>query len=156
VRIGDTGRAEELASDVFVRALEKIDSFQWRGVPIEAWLFRIAYNITVDSLRKTSRRKVAPLEDAGELASNDNPEYEAIRSIEHQEMLQALDSLTPAQREVVSLRFFGGLTSREVAEVVNRTNGAVRELQSSALRALRRTLNPNKPEAVEAEEQRQA
>ena len=64
VRIGNTGHAEELAGDVFVRALERIDAFQWRDVPMQAWLFRIAHNLVVDYLRKNSRRKATTLDES--------------------------------------------------------------------------------------------
>ena len=56
VRIGNQNDAEELAGDVFVRATEHIGSFQWRGVPVQAWLYRIAHNLVVDHLRRNSRR----------------------------------------------------------------------------------------------------
>ena len=151
VRIGRRDQAEELAADVFVRALERIHTFTWRGIPIQAWLFRIAHNLTVDYLRRNSHRKTSPLEEASYIASSDNTEGEALKTFQREELLQAMDSLTTAQREVVTLRFFAGLTSAEVAQVVKRTNGAVRELQSSALKTLRRILNPSRMASLEVE-----
>ncbi len=68
VRIGSKDYAEELAADVFVRALERIDTFQWRGVPMQAWLFRIAHNLAVDHLRRNSRRPTTVLDDALNIA----------------------------------------------------------------------------------------
>ena len=47
-RISNMSEAEELASDVFVKALEHIDGFKNKGIPIEAWLYKIAHNITID------------------------------------------------------------------------------------------------------------
>ena len=69
VRVGNRADAEELASDVFVRAVENIGSFQWRGVPLQAWLYRIAHNVAVDHLRRSSRRKSGPLDEATAVAS---------------------------------------------------------------------------------------
>ena len=152
VRIGNPEHAEELAADVFVRALERIDTFQWRGIPMQAWLFRIAHNLAVDYLRRSSRRKTLPLDEAASVATADDPETETVQILQREELLEAMDSLTPAQREVVSLRFFGGLTSAEVAQIVKRTNGAVRELQSSALKALRRILGAKRSGSLEIEE----
>ncbi len=139
-RTGNSGHAEELAADVFVRALERIGSFEWRGIPMAAWLFRIAHNLTVDYLRRAARRKSLPLDEANSITADDDPEREVLQTFQREELLQAMDSLTTAQREVVALRFFGGLTSAEVAKVMKRSNGAVRELQSSALKSLRRIL----------------
>lgn len=152
VRTGDPGHAEELAADVFVRALERLDSFHWRGIPMEAWLFRIAHNLTVDYLRRSARRKSLPLDEASSIAAADDTEREALQTLQREELLQAMDSLTPAQREVVALRFFGGLTSAEVAQVMKRSNGAVRELQSSALKSLRRILGTSHAKPLEVEE----
>ncbi len=151
VRIGNAGHAEELAGDVFVRALERIDSFQWRGVPMQAWLFRIARNLVVDYLRKNSRRKTAALDEALDIASADSPENETLLTLQREEIMAAMDSLTPAQREVVALRFFGQLTSKEVANVVKRSHGAVRELQSSGLKTLRKILNAQPAPCIEVE-----
>ena len=150
VRTGSRDLAEDLAADVFTRALERIDTFQWRGIPMQAWLFRIAHNLVVDYLRKHTRRKLAPLEAAAEVASSDSPEKDVLLTFERQELLEAMERLTPAQREVVSLRFFADLSCEETAQVVKRSNGAVRELQSSALKSLRRVLVIKHGNAVQA------
>ncbi len=139
---------------MFVRALERIDTFTWRGIPIQAWLFRIAHNLVVDYLRRSSRRKTTDLQEAQEIASTDDPEQEVLRTLQKEEVLLAMGSLTPAQREVVALRFFGGLSSAEVAEIMKRNNGAVRELQSTALKALRRIMSAVPATNVEVEGQR--
>lgn len=137
VRIGNQNDAEELAGDVFVRATEHIGSFQWRGVPVQAWLYRIAHNLVVDHLRRNSRRKTAPLDEALHIADSHNPEGEVMHALDREELLEALGQLTEAQRETIALRFFGGMTSAEAAVIMNRSNGAVRELQSSGLKRLR-------------------
>ena len=151
VRIGNTGHAEELAGDVFVKALERIDTFKWRGVPMQAWLFRIAHNLVVDYLRKNSRRKSTSLDEALDIASSDSPENETLLNIQREEIVAAMEHLTPAQREVVTLRFFGELTSKEVADVVKRSHGAVRELQSSAMKTLRKMLSVQPAPSIEVE-----
>ena len=121
---------------MFVRAVENIGSFQWRGVPLQAWLYRIAHNVALDHLR----RKSAPLDEATSVASPHNPEQEVFLGMEREELLKAMDGLTDAQRETIALRFFGGLTSAETGAVLNRNSGAVREMQSSALKRLRTIL----------------
>ena len=158
VRTGSRDLAEDLASEVFLRAVEKIDTFQWRGVPIQAWLFRIAHNLAVDHLRSNSHRKSSPLEDADFVAATDNPEAEVLQTLQREELMKVMETLTPGQREIVSLRFFGGLTSTEAAAVMKRSSGAVRELQSSALKAMRRVMDSKNQGSVEvsleAEERR--
>ncbi len=137
VRVGNQADAEELASDVFVRAVEHIGSFQWRGVPLQAWLYRIAHNVAVDHLRRSSRRKSVPLDEATAVTSPHDPAQEVFLGMEREELLKAMEGLTDAQRETITLRFFGGLTSAETGAVMNRNSGAVREMQSSALKRLR-------------------
>src|SRR3989304_8582699 len=55
VHIGDRCDAEDLAGDVFLKALKSLDSYEERGVPMQAWLFRIAHNLVVDYLRKKTK-----------------------------------------------------------------------------------------------------
>ena len=121
---------------------------------MQAWLFRIAHNLVVDHLRSNSRRKISPLEDADFVAATDNPEAQVLQTLQREELMKVMETLTTAQREVVSLRFFGGLTSTETASVMKRSNGAVREMQSSALKAMRLVMGPRSQESVELEERR--
>lgn len=140
LRIGNWDSAQELAGDVFLRAVESLDTFQWRGIPMQAWLFRIAHNLLVDHLRKHSKRSNLPLEEAFGLSSSSNPQHEVETKLQMEEVLKAMDSLSPAQREVVTLRLLGGLSAAEAGQLMGRTSGAVRELQRTALQALRKAL----------------
>ena len=73
LRIGDRDQAEDLASEVFVRALDKADSFKPGEKPIQAWLFRIAHNLLVDHLRKKSRTGTSiPLDEISEIPVEDD------------------------------------------------------------------------------------
>jgi len=139
VRMGDRTEAEDLAGEVFLKALESLDSYQERGVPMQAWLFRIAHNLVVDYHRRTSRQRTVPI-DTIELTAEGDPAAMAETSIEFARVEQALHQLTPAQRQVIELRFFGGLTSEEAGQVLNKKSGAVREMQSAAIKQLRRLL----------------
>ena len=78
--------------------------------------------------------------DTIELAAEEDPAAIAETSIEFARVEQALHQLTPAQRQVIELRFFGGLTSEEAGQVLNKSSGAVREMQSAAIKQLRRLL----------------
>jgi len=140
LRVGDKTEAEDLAGQVFLKALESISSFKWRGVPVSAWLFRIAHNQVID-YRRTSKAKLhSPLEES--LVSDDtDPVLEAERNLDIHQVVQAVGHLTQAQRDVIELRFAGGLSTAEVANVLGRSQGAVKVLQHSALVALRKRLS---------------
>ncbi len=138
VRIGHISDAEDLASDVFVRALRSADSYKPSGAPMEAWLIRIAHNIVVDYLRKKGRRPSnQPLEEGSELPGNSNP----TESVEKEEELKVLHKkmgqLSEAQRQVLSLRFGAEMTSEQIAQVLGKNAGAIREMQSAAIKKLR-------------------
>ncbi len=135
-RTGDRMLSEDLASDVFVRALKSVDSYKERGLPIEAWLFKIAHNLVIDYYRKKGRE--AHLES--EPASGDDVEEITERDMEIDRITKAMEKLTPAQREVIGLRIFSELSSVEAGKIMGKTPGAVRELQSQALKTLRQIL----------------
>jgi RNA polymerase sigma-70 factor (ECF subfamily) len=140
LRVGDKTEAEDLAEQVFLKALESISSFKWRGVPVSAWLFRIAHNQIID-YRRTSKAKLhLPLDES--LVSNDaDPVLEAERNLDINQVVQAVGQLTQAQRDVIELRFAGELSTAEVAKVLGKSQGAVKVMQHSALAALRRRLS---------------
>jgi RNA polymerase sigma-70 factor, ECF subfamily len=143
VRIGDRSEAEDLASDVFLRALESLKKYQERGIPMQAWLYRIAHNLVVDHLRRVTKYKFSPIEEV-EVRDETDPVSTAEINIEMDRVKAAMQNLTEAQREVVQLRFFSGMTSQEVGLILNESDGAVRETQRTALVKLRHLLGSNR------------
>ena len=140
VRLGDKTEAEDLTEQVFLKALESISSFKWRGAPVSAWLFRIAHNQVIDYRRTSKSKKSLPLDES--LVSNDiDPEAAAEVNINISRLVQAVGQLTRAQRDVIELRFAGGLSTAEVAKILGKREGAVKALQHSALAALRKRLS---------------
>jgi RNA polymerase sigma-70 factor (ECF subfamily) len=140
VHIGDRPDAEDLAGDVFLKALQSLGSYEERGIPMQAWLFRIAHNMVVDYLRKKTKVKSVPI-DSVTLPATDDPTRLAEHNIEMARVSQAMQQLTPDQRAVVGLRFFAGLSSKEVGDLLQKSDGAVREMQRAGLEKLRRLLN---------------
>ena len=139
LRIGDQTEAEDMTQQVFLNALQSISSFKWKGIPFSAWLFRIAHNLVVDFIRKEKRKPTIPLEES--LAVSDsNPQLEAERRLDIEQLVSVTKRLTDAQREVISLRFAGGLSVAEVAKAMGKSQGAVKALQHSAIVALRKAL----------------
>jgi len=136
VRINNKEEAEDIAGEVFLKALESLKSYRDQGVPMQGWLFRIAHNLTVDYLRKMDKRRTVPV-DSVVLQGNDNPANTAEEKIDFERASEAMKQLTTEQREVINLRFFGGLTSKEVGGVLGKSDGAVREMQRAAIEKLR-------------------
>jgi RNA polymerase sigma-70 factor (ECF subfamily) len=147
LRIGDKMEAEDVTQQVFLKALQSISSFKWKGVPFAAWLFRIAHNQVVDYLRKKGKRTAVPLDES--LVSGDsNPQQMAERSLDIEQLILATGRLTEAQREVISLRFAGGLPIAQVAKIMGKSQGAVKALQHSAIVTLRKVLMVGDNEAI--------
>jgi RNA polymerase sigma-70 factor (ECF subfamily) len=139
IRIGDKMEAEDITQQVFLNAIKAISSFKWKGVPFSAWLFRIAHNQAVDYLRKSKKRASVPLEESL-IASDSDPQGIFERKLNIERLISATKQLTPAQQEVISLRFAGEMSVAQVAKVMGRSEGAVKALQHSAVVALRKTL----------------
>jgi RNA polymerase sigma-70 factor, ECF subfamily len=139
-RVGDPAIAEDLVSDVYVRMLESLPSYEERGVPFEAWLYRIAHGRVVDYYRRQKVRNYVPLDD--QLAGDDaeDPEQRAAANDDATRAWQAMNQLTPDQQQVLSLRFLAEYSSAEVAVALEKTEGSVKALQHRALATLRRLL----------------
>ncbi len=139
VRIRNRTEAEDIASEVFLKALHSLESYKQQGVPMQAWLFRIAHNLVVDHFRKMAKKKTIPI-DSVQIESVLDPVRTAEMNIELARVNKAMEQLTPAQREVIRLRFFGGFTSKEVGQILNKGDGAIREMQRAATQSLRNLL----------------
>lgn len=139
-RVGDQLTAEDLTAEVFERMVRRLPRFQPRGAPFEAWLFRIARNLSVDYFRKMSKRQHTVL-DERITANAESPERAASRSLASDQLLAALDTLTNAQREVIILRFLAEMPIAQVARVMGTTENAIKGLQRRGLVALRDVLS---------------
>ncbi len=142
VHIGNRTDAEDIAGEVFLKALESLGSYEERGIPMQTWLFKIAHNLVVDYLRKMSKRKTVDI-DSVTIESDKDPEAITETNIEIERVKEAMEQLTREQREVLSLRFFGELASKETASIMGKSDGAVREMQRAATEKLRTLLAPD-------------
>ena len=139
LKIGDKVEAEDVTQQVFLNALQSISSFKWKGIPFSAWLFRIAHNQVIDYLRKKAKYITAPIDES--LVSSDaDPQSVAERESDIEQLVLATQWLSEVQREVIALRFAGELSVAEVAKVMGKSQGSVKALQHSAIRALRKLL----------------
>ena len=128
-RVGDRHCAEDLTAEIFSEALAGIGKFEWRGVPFVAWLLRIASRAIADHWKRTGRECGAPSVEAGQPAPDE---------IERNAMLfQLVDRLPEAQFRVIHLRFVEQKSIREIAQELDRSEGAIKQLQLRAIENLR-------------------
>ncbi len=141
LRIGGKEEAEDVTQRVFLNALKAIPHFKPQGRPFSSWLYRIAHNQVVDHLRKKGKQPTTlPDESLVRDDHENNPELTVERQFDIEQLLMATRRLTKNQREVVSLRFAGELSTAEVDKIMGKSQGAVKALQHSAIVALRKAL----------------
>ncbi len=135
-RVSEEQTAEDLTSHIFLKAWDNLSSYQFRGLPFRAWLFRIARNSVIDYYR--TFKETTPLEPNAvtepDLAAEVDSKVE--RQLQAEEIRLALRQLTEDQRQVLTLRFIEGLSTGEVAKILGKRQGAIRALQMRGLQAL--------------------
>jgi len=140
-QLSDHHDAEDATERTFLAALRALPTFRDEGATFRAWLFRIAHNTIANALRSRSRRRTEPLPENLERAAPDaDPARLVADAEEYRRVLRAVAELPDDRRQVVLLRFVDGLTSREIGQVMDRSEGAARVLLHRALRDLAETL----------------
>ncbi len=137
-RIGSSYDAEDLTERVFMRALRHIGSYNNRGVPFSAWLYRIAHNLVANWYRDNSRRKEIPLDD-GVLTTHQSsyPEHEVQQAEERERLLHVIRKLPSDRQQLVILKFVDHLSNAEIGQIMGRTEGAVKSLYHRTLLTIR-------------------
>lgn len=131
--------AEDVTTEIFLRVIDKLHSFRWKGVPFGAWLFRIAHNEVVSFVRRQKTRPgIVNMGDDIPDVIGDSDHAEAVeRQSDLEEIRKAAERLPEAQRQVISLRFGAGLSVAETAQALAKTENTVKVLQHKAVARLR-------------------
>lgn len=139
-RVGRGELAEELTAQTFLAALQSFSAYRGTGTRL-AWLIGIARRKAADEYRR--RRRERPLDEASTLASSDadSPDRIVLGRLAGERVLALLQRSTPDRREAVSMRLFAGLTARETAALMGKSEAAVKMLVHRALRELQAGLS---------------
>jgi RNA polymerase sigma-70 factor (ECF subfamily) len=143
-RVSDLQEAEDLTSEIIERALTHLDSYDEHKGALSTWLFTIAHNTFVNYIKRQQRASQYQV-DLGEgledlATSEPSPEQAAVRKEETARLLAGVRTLAPRQQEILSMRFAGRLTNREIAKVLRMNERTVSVTILRALRTLRRKL----------------
>src|SRR5712691_8053280 len=136
--------AEDMTIDVFTAALEQDELLLWDAPRQIAWLKRVAYTKMIDSYRRSKRRAVVPLElVAHTMLDDQEPEMLAMRKEDYACLHGHIQQLTPGQQELLRLRYGYELHTAEIAELLNKSDSAIRQMLSRTLGVLRTMYNVN-------------
>lgn len=155
-RTGNHQDAEDLCEAVFFRAMGHIETYTDRGLPFQAWLYRIAHNLVANWHRDKGRRKVIPLEDFVNSGLDfDAPDSGAEDREEKRMLLKALERLPEERQQLLMLKFISGMSNADIGQVLERTEGAIKSLYHRTLLALREDMEQQQANpAVEVKEKK--
>lgn len=140
-RVGQVELAEDLTAQVFIKMLEAIRGGRGWRTTFVGWLYRIAHNLVIDHYRRRGRASFVDIEDAGAIQATDGDPVRSTESVLDREHLhRALSLLTEDQAQVITLRFLEDRSIAETAELLEKTEGAIKALQYRAVLALRRVM----------------
>jgi RNA polymerase sigma-70 factor (ECF subfamily) len=139
-RVTDTELAEDLTSQVFLKAWENLSRYK-PGGPFVAWLYTIARNTVIDHYR--TRKQSVPLDQT---VIKEDPALDEKVDLKHDIgiLREAMQELTDEQREVLTLRFLADMETGEIAERMQKSEGAIRALQMRALQALAKAMGTDR------------
>jgi RNA polymerase sigma-70 factor (ECF subfamily) len=132
--VQDHHEAEDVTQQVFAKLIHVIDKYEERNVPFFAWVLRVARNVAVDHIRL---QRLVPVE---EVRTSDEGGGDPAGGGRMRDLTDALSGLPQAQREVLVLRHFAGLSPPEIAERTGRSEGSIHGLHHRGRRALRADL----------------
>ncbi len=136
-RVNGKETAEDLVSDIFFKALRNLDSLSEPG-DFQSWLFSIARNALIDHYRKIGKRREESTENIQQEPEKEwhTPEAHVLAAEESKEVMDSLKILSPEQQEVILLRFVHELKLKEIAEVIDKNESAVKGLLYRGLQKL--------------------
>jgi RNA polymerase sigma-70 factor (ECF subfamily) len=140
-RVHNGQEAEDLTARTFYRALSKLDSYEDRGLPFSAWLYRIAHNLVANYHRDHSRRQFVPLEVVNLPGQRrDEPEEVLEREEDHETLWEAIERLPAERRDLLIYKFGNRLSNLEIGDLMNKSEGAIKSLYFRTLASLRKEL----------------
>ncbi len=139
---GNQIEAEDLTSRTFFRALRNIPYYKDRGIPFQAWLFRIAHNLVVNWYRDQSRHPTFSLEitHSNLHAHRGDPQLNLLESEKQELLMRLIDGLPEVRKTLLLLKFVEQMSNVEIGEVLGKSEGAIKSLYHRTLLDLRQSI----------------
>ena len=138
-RVRNEAEAEDVTSDVFMRALRATPKYEPRQAFL-AWLYRIARNAVIDRGRRQQARPQVSFEDALAHPMGDrtiDPNEGLLAGSDASVVRAAMRKLTPLQQEVIVLRYVEGYDTKTISKITGKRDGTIRGIEFRALKELR-------------------
>ena len=139
-RTGSEELAADICSQVFLKAMQRLGSYQFKGVPFSAWLYRIASNEVAQYFRQVQKNRVVSIEDAN-LSDVIDEMDELSDEVQREHMLKLLDDLKETDLQLIELRFFEQRPFKEIADILNITESNAKVKTYRILERLKKKLN---------------
>ena len=135
--------ASDLTQAVFLKAFDALGKYRAGKTPFSSWLFRIARNAAIDAHRRRKPSVPLAVVEGFAPAMTAGPEQVALRSERLRELRHAIAILEPERRDLLALRYAGGLTAAEIAPLVGKSPEAVKKQLQRTLRQLKEHYRDN-------------
>lgn len=138
-QIRDKMMAEDITEEVFLKAWKGINSCKGKEHTFSSWLYRVAHNHIIDYFRSRQKylKNNVSIVDTGDIADFDSPELTMETRQDYKSLLDDISHLSRDQKQVIILKFIEDLDNREIGQIMNKSEGAIRILQMRALKRLR-------------------
>lgn len=137
----DQQLAEDLVSEIFMKALEKFDTFSEETGTFKSWIYKIAKNHLIDFFRSNSKKTTVQIEEVSNiLTDKTNPKDNTITKVEKEELLIALEELPENKRELVTLKYIMGYSYKEIADITGNDENNIRVSAHRVLKELEKKL----------------
>lgn len=136
-RTGNTAVAEDLASQTFVKIAENYKTYRSDKGAVSTWVFTIALNEMRDNIRRRKQNETVVLDDLPELTDGEDIETEVLKKEAEKELLLILSQLNEQQRNTITLKYYGGLTNREIACVSGISESNVSTILNRAIKKMK-------------------
>lgn len=137
-RINDVNVTAEIVSDVFYKAITKLNSFVFKGVSIKSWLYKISYNELMMYYRNHKKDRTISIESESVIVLADECENENLRDING--LKKALDQLNDEELSIIEMKFFEKLSHREIAELLEISESNAKVKMHRAMTKLRSSI----------------
>ena len=140
-RVGNAQDTEDLTARTFYRALDKLHTYEDRGLPFSAWLFRIAHNLVANWHRDHGRRRFLSLDKLwSHSKEGDTPEEQVEREESHAALWDAIDRLPEDRRNLLLYKFGSRLSNIEIGELLQKSESSIKSLYFRTLATVRKEL----------------